>query len=348
MRAARLSGARTIQIEDVPAPVMSEEHLLLRPRFTGLCGTDLHLWHGGPPAGEPLVLGHEFSAEIVEVGSAVTDPTLRPGVLVAVEPLWNCGTCAPCRRGDYNLCRALAFHGLAADHSGGLGELTVVRPRMAHVLPPDLSSLQGALVEPISVAHHAVGRAGVAPGDAAVVLGAGPVGIACVLDLVARGIRRIIVSEPSPLRRGAVVDALTAVGATESAVVLDPGAADLGEAARELTDGEGVDAVLDAAGVEVAFQAALGVVRPGGRIVTVATYLQPVSLHPLLTMLSEIDLRASLAYQDDFPPVIELMAKGHFPTDAWVSTISLAEVSAAFEHLDAGNGNKILVDLASA
>jgi (R,R)-butanediol dehydrogenase/meso-butanediol dehydrogenase/diacetyl reductase len=353
MRAARLHGPRDLRVDDVQAPVAGPGEVLLRPLFTGLCGSDLHVWHGGAlvsAGGEPTTLGHEFSAEVVEVGPEVDDPRvvagqLRPGALVAVEPMWTCGRCGPCRSGSYNLCRSMIWHGLS-DRAGALAELTVVRPGMVHVLPPGLDAVQGALIEPLAVAHHAVGRCGTVAGGSAVVLGAGPVGLAAALDLVARGVDRLVVTEPSKVRRAAVTGVLAAVGASTASVV-DPAEVDPAALVKDLTDGEGVDAVVDAAGVEPAFQAGLSVLRPGGTLVTVATYMQPVTFHPLLTMLSEIDVRASLGYRGDFPEVVELMAAGAFPVDGWVRRLPLADVAEAFELLDVGSEVKLLVDVSA-
>lgn len=178
------------------------------------------------------------------------------------------------------------------------------------------------------------------------VLGAGPVGLAAALDLVARGVEQLVVTEPSKARRSAVATVLAAVGASTASVV-DPAEVDLTALVKELTRGEGVDAVVDAAGVEAAFQSGLSSLRPGGTLVTVATYLQPVTLHPLQTMLSEIDVRASLGYRGDFPDVVELMAAGAFPSDGWVRQVSLAEVSKAFDLLDEGSEIKLLVDVSA-
>ncbi|MCK9878720.1 alcohol dehydrogenase catalytic domain-containing protein [Frankia sp. Ag45/Mut15] len=374
MRAARLHGARDIRIEEVPEPSLLPDGLLLRPRFTGLCGSDLHVWHAGP-FGDlgPMVLGHEFSAEVVAVGDQVTDDRLRPGTLVAVEPMWTCGQCGPCRRGAYNLCRDIVWHGLS-EHDGGLGELTAVRACMAHPLPDGVDALAGALVEPLAVAHHAVGRGGLGTGGTAAVLGAGPIGIAVALNLVARGVALIVVSEPSLVRRTALTTALAAVGVHEPDAalapaaapgtaaalgtgagtgagagttlrVVDPAAEDLPSAVAGLTEGDGVEVVFDAAGVEPAFQAGLRIVRPGGRVVTVAIYARPVAFRPLDVFFGEIDLVASCAYQDDFPSVIDLLRAGAFPTDGWVHPVAFDTVGAAFETLDQAQAVKLLVDL---
>ncbi|MFB9321464.1 alcohol dehydrogenase catalytic domain-containing protein [Cryptosporangium minutisporangium] len=343
MRAARLHGPRDLRVETVPDPVPGPDEVLLRPLYTGLCGSDLHVWHGGAGAadGAPMVLGHEFSAEVVSVGPAAGD--VRPGTLVTVEPMWTCGGCAPCRRGDYHLCRAMQWHGLSA-RTGALADRTVVRASMVHVLPEGVDARQGALVEPIAVAHHAVARANLTPGGSALVIGAGPIGVACALDLLARGVRRIVVSEPSPVRRVAAARAFAAVGAPD-VLVLDPGADDVPDAVRALTGGEGTDAVLDAAGVQAAFTLALAAVRPGGRVVTVAVYLEPVSFHPLTTFLGEVDLVASCGYRDDFPAVLDLVRDGRFPLTDLVRTVPLEAVGDAFAELEAGTALKVLVQL---
>jgi threonine dehydrogenase-like Zn-dependent dehydrogenase len=117
------------------------------------------------------------------------------------------------------------------------------------------------------------------------------------------------------------------------------------ELVRSATGGEGVEAVIDAAGIPAAFEVALSAVRPGGRVVTVAVYLEPVTFHPLVTFLGEIDLVASCAYRDDFPPVIDLLRAGRFPLDGYVQTVPLDAVADAFAEVEAGRSGKVLVDL---
>ncbi|NUU21149.1 MAG: alcohol dehydrogenase catalytic domain-containing protein [Streptomycetaceae bacterium] len=345
MRAAVLHDARDLRIEEVPDPVPGAGEVLLRPRFTGLCGSDLHFWEGGlrEVVRDPIILGHEFSAEVVEAGPGVDDPAIRPGALVAVEPMWTCGVCGPCRRGTYNFCRNMVWHGLSPK-GGGMSDLTVVRASMVHVLPESLTAMQGALVEPVSVAHHCVTRAQVGPGGTALVLGAGPIGIAAYLDLRARGVERVIVSEPSAERRAAIgkLAELTGGGAD---LVLDPAAGDVVAAVRELTGGEGVDASIDAAGVEPAFHAGLGATRPGGRMVTVAVYMKPVAFHPMAAFLGGVDIVPSCAYCNDFPAVIDGMATGSYPLDGWVRPIPLEQTAAGFAALERGTELKLLVDV---
>ncbi|MDI2124902.1 alcohol dehydrogenase catalytic domain-containing protein [Yinghuangia seranimata] len=345
MRAAVLYDAHDLRIEEVPDPAPGPGEVLLRPRFTGLCGSDLHFWEGGlrQVLADPVILGHEFSAEVVEVGPEVADPRLRPGALVAVEPMWTCGRCAPCLRGTYNLCRNLTWHGLSAK-GGGMSGLTVVRADMVHVLPEGLTAEQGALVEPVSVAHQAVTRAQIAPGGTALVLGAGPIGIATFLDLRARGVERVVVSEPSAQRREAIA-ALAEKTGGGAELVLDPAAVDVVAAVRELTGGDGADASIDAAGVEPAFHAGLAATRPGGRMVTVAVYMKPVTFHPMAAFLGGVDVVASCAYCNDFPAVIDGMVNGSYPLDGWVRPIPLSGAAEGFTALAAGRELKLLVDV---
>jgi len=346
MQAVCLYGPRDLRVEnDIPEPVPGPGEVLLAPEFSGICGSDLHIWEGGSRhiVDAPMILGHEFSARIVELGPDVRVPGLVVGALVAVEPMWTCGRCGPCRTGAYNLCRKTIWHGISAK-GGGMSDRTCVRADMVHVLPEELDARQGALVEPVSVSHHAVGRAALAPGESALVLGAGPIGMATALDLYARGIEHIIVSEPSEQRRAAVNATLARVGA--EAHVLDPTAIDdLPGAVRDLTDGQGAHAVIDAAGVEAAFHAGLAAARPGGRMITVAVYGKPITFHPMAAFLGEIDILSSCAYRDDFPEVIDLMARGAYPLDDWVRTIPTSEVPDAFPRLHAGQDMKLLVDL---
>ena len=162
MRAALYYGPGDVRLEDIPEPDPTPGTVKVRSLHNGLCGTDLHQYFVGPmsPAPLPTVVGHEFSGEVVDVGRDVT--SVAVGDLVAIEPLWPCGTCAPCVDGDPNLCWEVLCHGLGGP-GGGLSEFTVVREHMAHRLPEGLGPVHGALVEPMSVAYRAVLRGRAAP-----------------------------------------------------------------------------------------------------------------------------------------------------------------------------------------
>lgn len=207
MRAAVLHGIDDLRVEDVPEPELPDGYVLVDVAFNGICGSDLGMIHSfgisehpHPLTGAcgPQILGHEFSGVVCAVGAGVVDVAV--GDRVAVQPNYHCGTCARCRDGHEHLCTSAAFHGINAP-GGGLAERTAVPAENVHVLPDGVSLEQAAVVEPLAVALHAVELSGVGHTDFALILGAGPIGIATALNLCADGVDRILLSEPSETRR---------------------------------------------------------------------------------------------------------------------------------------------------
>ena len=345
MRAARYHGPGDIRIETVPDPAPGPGEVLVRPLHNGLCGTDLHQFYDGPmsPAPLPIIVGHEFSAEVVELGADAGDrPTgdrepLAPGDLVAVAPLWTCGTCTPCSAGFHNLCEQMLCHGMGTG-GGGLAEYTVVHRSMTHRLPPGVSATAGALAEPLSVAYHAVRQSRPEPGRPTVVFGAGPIGIGCFLGLRALGVEEVVVVEPAADRRRAAA----AVGAE---TVLDPAGTDVVAHVLELTHGAGVPVAIDAAGAESAFRTAMRVTGRRGRLVPVAAYVEPFPFNPSEAMLNEIEIIASFSYNDEFPTVLAHLASGRYPTDAWVEHIPFETHTDAYPRMRDGTIIKAMVDV---
>jgi (R,R)-butanediol dehydrogenase / meso-butanediol dehydrogenase / diacetyl reductase len=336
MRAALYHGPGDVRFEDVPEPDPGPGDVKIRTLHNGLCGTDLHQYFVGPmsPAPLPIVVGHEFSGEVVEVGRDVTKVAV--GDLVAVEPLWPCGACPPCASGDHNLCWEVLCHGLGGP-GGGLSEYTVVRERMAYRLPDSVGPVLGALVEPMAVAYRAVLRGRPRPGAPAVVFGAGPIGIGSFLALRALGVDDVTVVEPAAERRAAVAR----LGAT----VLDPVSTDVVAAVRDATEGAGAQVVIDAAGVAASFEAGLAVAGTGSRVVTVAAYMSPVSYNPTDVMMREIEIVSSFSYNGEFDAVIGHMAAGRYPADGWVERVPFADHLGAYERLHRGEAIKLMVDL---
>jgi len=208
MKAAVFHGEHDVRVEEVsdPRPPGAGE-VLVRPLWCGICGTDLHEYAMGPiviPAEPhplngarlPQVLGHEFSAEVVEVGPDVT--TVSAGQRVSIMPLLYCGACYYCRRGLHHLCVSMACVGLSYDW-GGIAELAVVPASHVTALPDGVSDLQGALVEPTAVAAYGVDVAQVRPGDTVLVTGAGPIGALAALYAASLG-ARVAISEVNPVR----------------------------------------------------------------------------------------------------------------------------------------------------
>ena len=349
MRAAVFHGNRDLRLENVPEPEPGPGDVKLRVRYNGICGSDLHEYYDGPITTRttphpltgvcnPIIMGHELCGEVVALGAGVED--LAVGDLVAVEPLETCGKCLYCGLGQYNHCPLVAFHGYNRA-GGGLAQFTVVKRRMAHRLPPEVSAMQGALIEPLGIAWHTANRCLVEAGQTVAIHGAGPIGIGVFLTLKRRGVQAIIV-DPSPARRAA----LAGLGAK---VLLDPSSGDVVEAIRDLTGGRGAHASVDAAGVPQSFHAMLHGTRVDGTAVVVAIHHQPVVIPPFDLLMPEVRLTGVAMSVSAFPSVIDEMARGSYPTDGWVETIPFDGIlESGFERLRRQEGMKILVDVGHA
>jgi (R,R)-butanediol dehydrogenase/meso-butanediol dehydrogenase/diacetyl reductase len=345
MRAAVYHGPNKLEVEDVAEPAPTPETVKVKVGFNGICGTDLHEYYAGPifiptephPLTHqqmPLVIGHEFSGVITDVGDGVTG--WAEGDRVAIEPVYKCGHCPSCRAGNYNICAQIGFHGLMSD--GGMAEYTIVPTDMLHKLPDNVSLQLGALVEPMSVAYHAATLSDVKSGDTAMVFGAGPIGIGLWFALRGRGVEDVFVVEPSPTRR-ASIEAL-------GAATLDPTAVDVPAFIADHTVGGGADAVFDAAGVAPAIEVALACVGARRPMVSVAIYEKPLTTPLLNLVMNESRIQGSLCYTAaDFEAVIALMAQDAYDTTGWVTEIGIDDVvEQGFEALHLGTKMKVLVD----
>jgi (R,R)-butanediol dehydrogenase/meso-butanediol dehydrogenase/diacetyl reductase len=335
-----------VRVEEVAEPEPGPRQVKVAISYNGICGSDLFEYYYGPlgipTAPHPLtgamlpqIMGHEFGGRIAEIGPGVDD--VNVGDLVAVNPMHVCGDCAYCRSGATNLCVMAAFHGLMS-HGGGLSDYTVVDRRMVYPMPAGLTARHAAIVEPMAVALRSARRAEVSAGQTVVIYGAGPIGLGAYFACRWLGAEPVVV-EPSQARRAIV----SGLGAN---TVLDPTSEDVVVAVRDLTGGLGAHAVIDAAATPATFASAFGTTRRGGVISIVGIAHEPLPVDPVTLFTSEITLRASNAYADDFPHVIDGMAQGAYPLEGWVSTIALEDVvSAGFEVLRDGKAMKILVEL---
>lgn len=347
MKAARFHGQEDVRVEQVDEPSPGRGEVKLRNAHSGICGSDLHVFYSPESSGmdytrphpvtgsmPPQILGHEFSGTVVELGDGVDG--FQMGDRVAVWPVYYCGECAACVEGRYNACQRIGFHGLSS-HGGGMAEFTTVGADKLHKLPDGVDLRMGALVEPMAVSWHAVNQGGVEQGQSALIVGAGPIGIGIWFALRARGVDRIVVSEPSADRRTVMMQ----LGAT---TVVDPTSDDLAGSVAEFTDGHGVDVAFDAAGVGVAVSSALTALTPGGRLVVVALHERGFEFNPTTLVMAETSIVGALAYMpQDFDDVIAAMAAGKYTADGWVEEIPVEEVVDAFTALRQGVGMKMLV-----
>ena len=319
MKAAVLHGARDIRIESYRQPELHAGMVLLRSRRVGICGTDLHYYEHGFNAtfvpDRPFILGHELTGEVAAVASDVQ--VLKPGQRVAVNPARSCGFCDYCKGGQINLCRKTIMLGSASTTpptDGALAEFLTVRADQCHLLPEDMDDGAGAMMEPLSVALHAVKRAGTVSGKRVLVTGAGTIGLLVAMTARAFGAVPVAVSDPVSARRLKAID----LGVE---VALDPAAHDLHDQVRELTD-LGFDMVFEASGAPAALRAAFDLVRPGGTIVQIGTVGAadiPIPVNQL--MVKEINFRGSMRYGDTFDEAIRLVAAGRIEVQPFINHV---------------------------
>jgi (R,R)-butanediol dehydrogenase / meso-butanediol dehydrogenase / diacetyl reductase len=312
MKAARFHGREDVRIEDIPEPELRAGAVKIDVAWCGICGSDLHEYLEGPifvPApghphplsheDAPITMGHEFSGTVSEVGDGVEG--LAVGDNVVVEPYFVDDECDMCQAGSYHLCRQMGFIGLSGG-GGGLSEKIVVDKRWVHpigTIPLD----EAALIEPLSVAHHAVERSGVKAGDTALVGGSGPIGLLTAAVLKGMGVTTIV-SELSQARK----EKATSSGVADH--VLDPSREDVPARVLELTGGTGADVAFECAGVNAVLDTMLDAVRPGGVVVNVAIWGAPATVDMQKLVLKEIDLRGTIAYVRDHPAVIKMVQEG--------------------------------------
>lgn len=347
MRAAVFHAAHDVRVEEVAAPASpGPGQVLLRPFWCGVCGTDLHEYAQGPIVTPkephrlngstlPQILGHEFSAEVVDVGSGVS--RVQVGQRVSVMPLLFDGSCYYCVRGLNHLCINMACIGLSYAW-GGIAELAVVPEEKLTVLPDSVSDLQGALVEPAAVAAYGVDTAKIRPGDTVLITGAGPIGALASLYAAALG-ARVFVSEVNQTR------AALAEG-FDVGEVLDPTKTDVAAYLKDLTGGIGVDAVVECSGNERALQTALSAVRSAGHVSQTGLHTRPASIDPMLLSEHDITLTGTWCYPVfDFPRIVDLIARGRYPVEKVVTgRVPMADiVEKGFETLLSPTGDQVKV-----
>lgn len=348
MLAARFHDKGDIRVEDVPEPQLkAADDVLVEVAFCGICGTDLHEYLVGPivtPTSPhpltgvtiPQTLGHEFSAQVVEIGSEITD--VRVGDRVAIMPAIVCGKCHYCRRGLGHLCVKFACTGLSAE-TGGLAQYAVLKDYQVATLPDTVSDVEGAVVEPASVAAYGIDRVGVRGGDVVLVTGAGPIGILSALYANAIGAATVVVAEPNP-NRAALVRAM------DIGPVLDPTQDDFEPFIKDLTGGLGVDVVAECSGSTPGLGTALRSVRRRGGIVQTGLHTKPASLDAMALSEKDVSLIGSWCYLiTDWPRIIRLIASGKYPVGKAVTAqIPLQDVvTRGFDVLVDPRGNQLKV-----
>lgn len=322
MKAALWYAKNDVRVEEIQEPKVIPGTVKIKVKWCGICGSDLHEYLGGPifiPVGQahplsgntaPVVLGHEFSGEVVEIGENVTD--FKIGDRVAVEPIVACGKCPACKEGKYNLCESLGFHGLCGS-GGGFAEYTVFPEEFVHKLPDNMSYEQAALIEPMAVALHSIRIANFKTGDTALVLGSGPIGLATIECLKAAGASKVIVLQRKSIRQ----EYAKRAGAD---IVLDPNEVDIVAEVKKATNGVGVDASFETTGAKIGFDIGLNSLKYEGIMVITSIWENEISINPNALVFSEKKIVGTLAYRHEFPATIAQMSDGRIKAEGYITS----------------------------
>jgi (R,R)-butanediol dehydrogenase/meso-butanediol dehydrogenase/diacetyl reductase len=321
MKAVRFHAAKDIRVEDVPAPSgkLGAHDVLIKPLVTGICGTDLHEYIAGPivtptkphvytGATNPQILGHEFSAIVVDKGSQAEN--VKVGDRVSIQPLVSPRDDYFGRRGLYHLSEKMGCVGLSWAW-GGMAEYAVVNDYNVAVVPKGVSDIQAAMIEPAAVAVYAVDRGHVTSGSTVLVSGVGPIGALTLLAVKAAGAALIFVSEPNAYRRS------LAKQLVPRAVCLDPTKDDVVRYIKENTEeGVGVDVAIECVGSEASLNTCAGAVRRQGRVVQTGLHMKPASIDAMLWALKDITVEATWCYPvQSWPRIIRIVEAGLFPIE---------------------------------
>ncbi|MDN3377836.1 MULTISPECIES: alcohol dehydrogenase catalytic domain-containing protein [unclassified Pseudoalteromonas] len=335
MQAAEYIGNKSFRIVAGQAIKPQADEVRLDVGFVGICGTDMHIYHGvmDQRVNPPHTIGHEISGVVAELGSEVTH--LKVGERVVVRPLDHCGDCPACNAGHEHICHNLKFMGI--DSVGAFQNSWTVKARTIHKLPDNVSLEQGALIEPLSVACHDISRSRLKAGEKAVVIGGGPIGQ--LVALVAKSVGAdVLISEVNNDRRK--------FSSRFDIETINPLEQDLQEYVSKWSDGKGADVVFEVSGVQPAVEAMTQIAAVRGRICMVAIHSQKPPVDLFQFFWRELELVGARVYEDaDFEMAIDLVATGQIDLEPFITSVSeLADISTAFASMDNNpTGMKALV-----
>jgi len=333
MKTVELTGPHRLTVTERADPQPSRGEVRIAVHYVGICGTDMDFYRGRRPTAYPFVLGHECSGRIDEVGEGVTG--LEVGTPVTVRPNFGCGTCELCRAGRDNICPN--SRGLGVRIDGCLAEYIIAPAPYVWPLPPGMALETGSLIEPVAVAERAVQRAGEITGRRMVILGGGPIGLFALQIAASRG-GEVTMIDPIPERLNWAKD----LGARH---VIDASAEDALPSARGLTADLGFDIAIETAGVVETIPLAIGLLRPGGRIVLTGIPMETAPVETRFIVWRELELVGSFTYtKEDFERASEEIAAGKIKaTDLVTQRFDLEDASEAFSLVADRGGLKVII-----
>jgi threonine dehydrogenase-like Zn-dependent dehydrogenase len=335
MKAAVLTGKRTIEIQEVPTPRPQKGEALIKVHFCGICGSDVHIFQHGLP--QPNIMGHEFSGVIAEIGPEVEN--WKAGETVSCVPGIKCGVCYWCQHGQSQICEwALQKSYGTGVVPGAMAEYVVVKASSLRRLPQGVGPAEACLAEPLSVCLHGVRLSRVRPGYRAVVLGCGPIGLLTTLILARSGVRSIRCTDPAESKRRRALK----MGAE---TVHDPkGLSPF--IFHQLMDNLGPDIVYECVGVPQTLVEGINYVKKGGQVLVLGVGMEPTTLLPMIWNFKEVEIKGSYGMTgEEYDLALEWLARGWVPVEQIITReIPMEEIKWAFNLLEGPNEEvKVLV-----
>ncbi len=306
MKVAIMTGIGQMAYENRPIPTPQADEVLVKLEYVGICGSDMHYYETGAIGDfivePPFVLGHEPGGVVVAVGDAVKE--LKVGDRVALEPGKTCGVCEYCRSGRYNLCPDVIF--FATPPVDGVFQEYVAHPEtLCFKLPDNVSTLEGALIEPLAVGFHAANQGGATTGQTAVVTGAGCIGLSAVMALKAKGVDQVYVIDVMEKRLEKALE--LGADAVINATKVDDVIAEV----QRLNGGKQLDLAIDTAGLELTLRQCVDLLKKGGCLVLVGYPPSGEATLPLSNMLNhELRIESVFRYRHIYPMAIAAVADG--------------------------------------
>ena len=328
-----------ITFREVPVPEPGPDQVLVRIKRIGVCGSDIHVYHGTHPyTGYPVTQGHEVSGQIVKLGQFVSD--LKVGQKVTIEPQVFCGRCYPCMHGKYNLCEHLKVMGFQT--VGTASDYFAVDASKVTVLPDKMSYDEGAMIEPLAVTVHAAKRFPDIKGANVVILGCGPIGILLLQSVMAFGAAKVMVTDISDYRLSLAKElgADAAVNTKEK---------DFGEALLKTFGPDKADVMYECAGSDITMEQAIQNARKGSTIILVAVFGKRASVDLAKLNDSELDLNTSMMYRhEDYVDAIRFVQEGKIKLKPLMTKhFAFRDYLDAYQYIDSNRETtmKVLIDI---
>ncbi|MSU50741.1 MAG: galactitol-1-phosphate 5-dehydrogenase [Opitutus sp.] len=339
MKALLLTGPSKLDLVDFPDPQPADDEVLLRIHACGICGSDIHGMDGSTGRRQtPLIMGHEASGEVIATGPRVK--SWRAGDRVTFDSTISCGGCRYCREGAVNLCEYRRVVGVSPTEykqHGAFAERLAIPERILYRLPDNLPYDQAAMVEPVSVAVHAVQRTKIAPGSTAIVIGSGMIGLLVIQALRWAGAKNVVAVDLADNRLALA----TQLGATH---IINSGKVDAAAEVARITDGLGADTAFEVVGFTPTLNLALAVLKRGGACVLVGNLSPKTQDFPLQTVVTkELTIAGTCASAGEYPLCLDLIARGVINVKPMIETVApLADGAAWFSKLSAKDGGKYM------